>query len=100
MSFILGFLPFRYCTTDSGRFQGDVDRQVDGGSLSDSFKIGEDSSRCSQWIQVLIERKSCTRACANKLGCDEEKSKVQRVAKRYDEDGHSKGIENSQRCVV
>ena len=58
----------RYCTTDSGSFQCDVERNQDGGSLSDNPDTGEDSSTCSSWIRLLIVRNNYSRSRARKLG--------------------------------
>ena len=82
----------RQCTTDTGSFRCDVDSNIDGGSLSDSPGIWEDSSRCSWWIRLLIGRNNYSRSCAKKLGGGWEREKVKRTTKRYDDDGHSKVI--------
>ena len=68
-SYTTGMIAYiRYCTMDPGNFQWDVDRKPDGRSLSDSPESGEDSSRCSCWIRLLIGRNSCSRSCTDKLG--------------------------------
>ena len=56
----MGLLPFRY-TKDSGRFQ-DVARHADGGSLSDSFQIGEDSR--IHLMDSVADRKKVAREAA------------------------------------
>ena len=60
VSFKTGLLPFRY-TKDSGRFQ-DVARHADGGSLSDSFQIGEDSR--IHLMDSVADRKKVAREAA------------------------------------
>ena len=39
---------------------------------------------------VADEKNNYSRSCANKFGGGWEREKVQRAAKRYDDDGHSK----------
>ena len=43
---------------------------------------------CGPWTRWLIR----IRSCADKLGNGWEKEKVQRTAKRYDDDGHGKDV--------
>ena len=63
-----------------------------GGSLSDIPETVEDSSRCSSWIWLLIASINYSRRCANKVGRGWEREKVQRAAKRYDDDGHNRVV--------
>ena len=66
-----------------------MDTKLDGGSRSDRPEAGEDAHRRSWWIPWVVGRKI---SCANKLGGGWEREKVQQEAKRYADDGHSKGI--------
>ena len=45
-----------------------------------------------QLMDSVADRNNYSRSCANKLGGVWERDKVQRVAKHYDDDGHSKVI--------
>ena len=44
---------------------------------------------CDSWIRWLVSR---NKSCADKLGGGWERDEVQRTAKRYDDDGHGKGV--------
>jgi len=85
---IIGIISFRRCTTGSISFfrysiptviEWDVDRQLDGTSLSDSPEAKEDARRRSWWIRWLVGR---IISCAHNLGGWE----------RYDDVGHGKNI--------
>ena len=41
------------------------------------------------WIRWLVSK---IRSCADELGCGWERNKVQRTAKRYDDDGHGEDV--------
>ena len=44
------------------------------------------------WSKDPVDGLSGIRSCADKLGGGWERDKVQRTAKRYDDDGHGKGV--------